>query len=250
MTRKRLAIVKNDIVTNIAIWDGVSEFDPPLAEKTELADDSTSKIGSTLVVRGSHTYNILFDGNSIMRRFELGDGLGVLDGLMTDLGVSKYCAVNKAISGSTTPELTASATSRIDSFYDATKSGKNICVILEVGNDLSLNNPTNQQAYDNLKTYCQARKAVGWKVAVATVLPRTNPSTQEPKRLAVNQMIRDAKAANETWLDAVIDIGGDSVIGVTGANANVTYYPDSLHPSQACYALMKPYFKTALESLL
>lgn len=85
----------------------------------------------------------------------------------------------------------------------------------------------------DLAGYCDARRAAGWKVALATVLPRGAASggsgTSETWRATVNTEIR-------TWIglhcDAVMDFAADSIMGDFAETAFTTYWDGvGLHPN-------------------
>jgi lysophospholipase L1-like esterase len=251
MPNKRLVIVSVNTIKNIAVWDRVEKFDPLNLKIEFLSAGSTKKIGDTYTMgTGDLEYNIVIDGNSIAAQFDAGEGGADYGPVMGDLCMTDAEYTVEAIGGSTTPELAADASTRVDAHYDASKGNNNILLFLECGNDMSLNNATAQEAYDNLVDYCEARKLVGWKIIVVTVTPRTNPAGQEAKRLVLNEMIRAALASNETWLDAIADIGADSIIGSSGANLNTTYYSDGLHFTNAGYQIIYPYYVRAINQVL
>lgn len=77
-----------------------------------------------------------------------------------------------------------------------------------------------------------------------------NSANYEAVRTAVNVSIRAALAANETWLDAVADVGGDLTIGENGDSANATYYnSDAIHLKDAGHTIAATYFRDAINTV-
>jgi hypothetical protein len=183
-------------------------------------------------------YKLIIDGNSIPAGYLGYDFQGKLTALLppaladNSLPGSFDSVVNWAVSAQTTVDMESDAATQIDPSYNAAKI-TNVLFVWEVTNHLYFG-ATAQQAYDALKAYCEARKAAhpAIKIAVGTVLPRTNSGTPagfEAARLAVNPMIQNAKFNGEPWLDAVADFALDTSIGETGDSANTTYYHDLVH---------------------
>ena len=87
-----------------------------------------------------------------------------------------------------------------------------------------------------LQQYCLARRAVGFRVVIVTLLPRSDPDGFEAARLAYNQLLRD------TWpsfADGIIDIAADPRIGDSGDNRDLLFYnKDAVHPNAAGYAVI------------
>ncbi len=79
-------------------------------------------------------------------------------------------------------------------------------------------------------------KSLGFKVAVATILPRTGGSwdtAAEARRVEYNNAVR----GNAATADAVIDLTANPTMG-NGNEGNTTLYPDGLHPSSLGYAYL------------
>lgn len=247
----RYAVVQNKIVQNIAVWDEVSPWNVSGFEEVKVTGQAGTYIGSAIHDRSnnSYTHNIVIEGNSIAR------ALGVDPVLNT--GLSQYNSINMAKDGWTTTDLQTVGVAQIDSLYEPSLGVKNILVVLEIGNDLGLNaSRTDAQAYNNLKTYCQARKTKGWQIVVVTCLPRKTGvaanlnANFETYRLSVNQMIRDAKIANETWLNAVADIGANATIGASANTLNTSLYYDGIHPTLSSNQIINALVSDSLGGLL
>lgn len=85
------------------------------------------------------------------------------------------------------------------------------------------------QTYANLKQYCLARKAAGWRVGVVTMISRVN-ATGDAAKDFLDGYIRQNWP---TFADYLIDIGGTTQIGADGSFANTTYFQvDATHPNQ------------------
>jgi lysophospholipase L1-like esterase len=79
----------------------------------------------------------------------------------------------------------------------------------------------------NVKSYCLAMRAAGWKIVVLTVLPRTY-SGFNAWRDTVNPLI----VADTSFYDAIVRLDLDPAIGCDACAANTTYYnSDGLHPN-------------------
>lgn len=93
-------------------------------------------------------------------------------------------------------------------------------------------------AYAN---YCDARRAAGWKVVIYSVTPSGLRATPDAWRTTLN-------ATTRTWVgthcDAYADLDTEATMGLWATTQNATYYPDTVHISQAgydlLYALTKP----------
>jgi lysophospholipase L1-like esterase len=194
------------------------------------------------------TFNIVVDGNSLALGYFSLNYCCMNAGIIAANGSPGQTGyVNKAESGAATSVLLADAATRVDPLYKS-KGKFSIIIFWEGTNDIG-NNLTDVQAYTNIKNYCIGRKAAGWnKTIVGTILPRNgspNPSF-EATRISVNSMIRAAKAANESWLDAVADIGGDSNLQTP---SDTTYYSDGLHLTDSGHILATPYITAAINAV-
>lgn len=79
-----------------------------------------------------------------------------------------------------------------------------------------------------LKTYCQARMAVGFQLVLCTLLPSGENLSFNPWRAVVNEMMRD----DASMYDALCDFAADPVMGPDSAGLNTSLYYDLNHPSQ------------------
>lgn len=156
--------------------------------------------------------------------------------------------VNIGAVGYTIASLTAEVAAKIDVLYDSRK-GVNVLVVWIGTNDL-YNGGTPATIYSNLVTYCQARKAVGFKVVVVTMLPRSDagiPGSFAADRLTFNANVR---ANYLTFADALADVAADSRIGDTGDELDLTYYQsDKIHPNATGHGVVATVLKTAVDRI-
>jgi len=89
-----------------------------------------------------------------------------------------------------------------------------------------------------LKAYCLARRAVGYKIVMCTVLPNGSIT---PLRASYNAAIR----ADASYYDALADFDTTEMGASDTAYANATNYPDGLHPSLAGYTIIAPVIAAA-----
>lgn len=133
----------------------------------------------------------------------------------------------------------------IDSYYDASRTN-NILNVFIGANDIAA--PTGFIAadfVDDLKAFCLARRVVGWKICVCTLLARTvNDSIAN--RNAVNPLI----VADTSFYDARVDLHLDATIGTDAACLNATYFPDGTHLSDAGYEIIAPLVKAKWDTLI
>lgn len=88
--------------------------------------------------------------------------------------VSGATVVNKGISAQQTTQMIAKAVTDIDSLISSSRP--NILCVWEVTNDINYNGSA-ATAISNMTTYCQGRKAAGWKIILMGVIDR-NQTTQ------------------------------------------------------------------------
>ena len=104
-------------------------------------------------------------------------------------------------------------------------------------------------------TYCDARRAAGWKVVAFTLTDRTdttaigNQAAFDTKRASINTSIRAGWASHA---DALVDLAADARLGANGAANNATYFnADHVHYTAATYSsIIEPLVQAAAESFL
>jgi hypothetical protein len=198
-------------------------------------------------------YNIVVDGNSLAVGYFGYDTTTMWDGIRAITGMTPLDVINVANSGLETPSMHDRAALTTDIHLNQSIPHKRrVLIVWEITNDLANLTQTDAGAYANIKNYCQARVAAGWRVVVCTCLPRTQTGINanfETYRLSVNSSI-NANAISEGWASAIADIGGDATIGATGASDNTTYYLDKIHLTAAGHSIAKTYITSALTSIL
>lgn len=123
----------------------------------------------------------------------------------------------------------------------------NILSVLVTANDFANNVNT---ILTNLASYCDARRAAGWKVAVGTGIPRgpggSGSAATETWRATFNATVR-------TWVgvhcDAIMDFAADPIMGDYAQTTNATYFIDQIHPTDIGQIRLKDIAKYALSGL-
>ena len=133
---------------------------------------------------------------------------------------------NNAYSGKTVATMVAQAATLIDPYY---RPG-DICILLGGANDLS-GGATVSQVYQLQKTFCLARRAVGWHTIVMTY-PTCNlyPSVE-----ALNDSLRAGWA---TFADGIIDLDANAIIGYAGDHTDPAYFRDTVHLNENGLAIV------------
>jgi lysophospholipase L1-like esterase len=186
---------------------------------------------------------LVFDGCSLVSDTGVSPSQRMPDQVLTSLRWS-WDYYNLAVGGQTTAEMLADAATQVDPKYRSDLE-HNICVVWEGTNDLA-KGATAQAAYDNLVTYCQGRRAAGYKVVIVTILPRGLTGFNEARN-TVNASLRENLS---TFADAIADPASDDRIGDDDDYADVTYYRDGVHMTAAGYAIVAGLVQTAIEGLL
>jgi lysophospholipase L1-like esterase len=189
------------------------------------------------------THNIVIDGNSLSVGY--GTTPANIDKAVENLAATRR-VTNLGITGQRTSTMQTNYAAKVVPLFREAACGKNILCVWEGTNDVYFG-ASATAAYNNLVAYCQAAQATGWKVAVGTLLPRQDagvPAGFETDRLAVNVNIRTNYA---TFADALMDIGADASLQDP---TNTTYFNgDKVHLTTTGYALVYPYFLTAIAAL-
>lgn len=160
-----------------------------------------------------------------------------------DAGAAAVTLYNKGVAGESAGDMITAGASEVDSLLDS--GAINVCLFMGGINDLNValqaDAPT---TYGRVHDYCLARRTAGWFVGVSTLLPATPTFLQsDADRLSVNTSIRSGYTG---FADFLIDVAGDATMGAAGAYSNTTYYADGVHPTDAGYALLYPYFRAAV----
>jgi len=197
---------------------------------------------------------------------DLSRGLVVFDGcsLVDDAGVAPEEGMpaqvmerlpagldmeNLGVPGQTTQMMAADAAAEVDALYDSARPAS-VLVCWEGTNDLSYGTARPydaQEAYRGLAAYCEARQRAGFRVVICTVLPRERSAAFNEARNALNAELR---AHWRSFADALADVAANETIGGDGAEADTTYYRDTVHLTAAGYALVAREVAAAVRPLL
>jgi len=164
---------------------------------------------------------IVFDGNSLT------NSRGGVPAYPSLLAIpTNITTANVSARGSTTVEQDALAATAVDALH---RDGLCLVVMWEGANDLYFG-ATAEQAIDHLRQYAARRRAAGFVVLLASLLPRSDAGLSpnyEARRQAVNTWLR---AHHQEIADGFIDIGRDPAMGAAGQELNRRYYlPDRVH---------------------
>lgn len=178
-----------------------------------------------------------------------GDSTGAGYGQSTgkDLGTqltqalgTAWASVNVAFSGDSIANINSTETTQVDSVYSASYTNK-ILLIWAGTNDIA-NNATagyGTTTYNTYKTYVLARRAVGYKVFVVTIINRgtgfggsQNLAGFQTEASAFNTLLRTNWA---TFADGLIDLAANKQLSYTyGTSASAGGYyinTDNIHPN-------------------
>lgn len=153
-----------------------------------------------------------------------------------------------ATNGTTFTMLTNRAASVDSSFITW---GTNLLSVL-VGVVDNSSDQTN--AFNLLKNYCLDRRSTAiangktLRIIACTELPATEAT--RPGWLAKRVILNSLIASDNTWYDALCDLGGDPTVGTDAACSNVTYYADGLHPTAAAHTILSTNYAATLRTLI
>lgn len=105
-----------------------------------------------------------------------------------------------------------------------------------------------QYAADIATHIAEMRTAGYTHVVLGTLLPSSD-AAYNTWRNALNAIITGVGWAATNGVDAIADYAANATIGTDAAGSNATYYPDGIHPSAACYAIMEPIYRAAVNAL-
>ncbi len=203
-------------------------YDPNKVSQTLALFDKNGKSIDLTQLMAPLTPNIVFDGDSQsiigvaapLSATEYGDTFPALVSSGMD---PRATLANIAVSGQTVAGMAANAAVNVDTRLIA--SARNIVVFWAGTNDL-WQAATATVVYDRIVSYHRARREVGWKTVVFTIMSRTDVNTPigyEAARVAVNTSIRANWAS---FADALCDIDLDTRLQ---NSANATYFADLVH---------------------
>ncbi len=181
------------------------------------------------------TPQIICDGDSLTYGTGATHGVNDYPTQMQALlgGTTAWRVNNQGTPSETLAQMEANAAATVDIQYETPRT-ENICIIWGGTNDLVLVGVATTET--RLQTYCNSRRAAGWKVIAVTCLPRNEANPFEANRQAYNTWIR---AQGTGLYDALVDIAADPRIGDAGDNTDLTYYDaDQTHLNNAGYAVV------------
>jgi lysophospholipase L1-like esterase len=200
----------------------------PLGAGETVDDWSTFTIPS----RDGLTRYVVFDGNSLTAGAGASQSKWQYPAQCLDFLGPDWTGVNVGVSGQTTTNMSSDATTDVDARYDASKD-VNWIVAWEGTNELA-GGTSATTAYNNFKSYCQARKAAhpSTKIAVLTVIDRSESGLVAGWSTAAasyNTSLRNA--SGEGWYDILIDPALDARFTPGGGGSGTTtwYSADKIH---------------------
>lgn len=138
-------------------------------------------------------------------------------------------------------------------YYSASRA-RNVCLVAVGTNNLANGAGANTaQTLIDIYAQCDAAKAAGWRVALATILPRSglfnNGTTQSQFNAAMTTANADIIANWASHANALINTTIIAGMGTIGDSNNATNYSDLVHPTAVGMALLKPAFSSVLLGL-
>lgn len=222
--------------------------DAEVAQARESIRQRLSIAGVSLM---PHPYVWAAEGDSITAQPDpaAGSTTGWAGAVGTALKTQGVLGKRWAVGGSTMDSLLARA-STVDRMYPepTPDAGARPAVLTVLIGRNDLLGYSSAQAYaDALDAYVQARRAVGWRVVVCTVLPSTVGGFNV-KRNALNTILR-------TWpglgkCEGICDFGANATMGPDAAAANTSLYYDGTHPTAAGHAALVSQAQAAVEDAL
>lgn len=188
--------------------------------KVNTTDAASMTVSSNQVQIKMPTKQVVCKGDSLTQGTgSTGNGNDFPSQLGVMLG-SDYAVANFGEGGEDLSAMLTEAATQVDPYYNASNSA-NICILWAGTNDLYHATSTEAQLQTNTGTWASARKPVGWKNIVTSMMPRNNagtPGTFENDRTTFNTWLR----ANWKTIgyDNLCDVSFDSRLGVAGDENN------------------------------
>jgi hypothetical protein len=151
---------------------------------------------------------------------------------------------NLAAGGSTVAIMSARSAA-VDALYNAARPWQVLFVWIGI-NDLNAGR-TAADVYTDYVAYCQARRAVGFKVVAFTLEPTNQFPATEAKRQTLATSVR---AGWTTFADALVDIAADATIGPLAAASDLTLSYDGLHLTGKGQGYVLALAQTALRGIV
>jgi lysophospholipase L1-like esterase len=152
--------------------------------------------------------NLIFAGNSLTVGYDTQNPLPAEYNYPTRAcqellrqGYSVQC-YNKGIGGQTTTEMLQRAADQIDPLIQ----GPSVVVVWELGNDLMFTSSSEEQLFQNIKTYCLGRRQRGARIAVMTVPFRADIANNPTKSAILNRINQRIRTEYKDFTDLLIDL--------------------------------------------
>lgn len=208
---------------------GFALYDTALSQTTgaTVRDSLNTAIGKP----GAFDYHVLFIGDSIT------EGTGSRNLLNTARSMrlnTKALMTNSGIHGRLLADDNNSRTGRFGNQFRA--GIPNVAFISGGTNDLDQGTAGAALYTNTTSPLVGYLKSLGFKVVVATILPRTGgtwDAAAEARRVEYNNAVR----GNAATADAVLDLTANPTMG-NGNEGNTTLYGDGLHPTSLGYAYL------------
>lgn len=156
---------------------------------------------------------------------------------------------NTAFGGLTTADLVSRAEDNVDPKLSIS-SRLNIVVFWAGVNDIAVQDLPASTAYNNLVSYCTARKAKGWKVIVCTEVSMKGIGSGgvcDSLRTLLNDSIR---ANWVEFADGIADLAGHKSIGYIGAYKDTSFFCDGIHLTNAGTVCVSEMISNAVNALI
>jgi len=166
---------------------------------------------------------------------------------LLSLGES-FDVYNTAFGGLSTADLVSRAPINVDPKLSIS-SRLNIVVVWVGVNDIAVQDLPAVTAYNNLVSYCTARKAKGWKVIVCTEVSMKGIGSSgvcDSVRTILNDSIR------VHWVefaDGIADLAGHNSIGYLGAYKDTSFFCDGIHLTHAGTVCVSEVISNAVNAL-
>jgi lysophospholipase L1-like esterase len=164
-----------------------------------------------------------------------------------------------AVQGQTVANVAADLATQVYPLKQANYS-RNIYIVWVGTNDLGGDTPANIKAA--IASLATSVKAQGFRVVIATILPRSNFGNVEADRQTLNTLLRadfttatrdslvTRPAAGISYADLLVNVAGDTRIGDAGDELDTTYYlTDLVHLNNTGAAIPAALFATAVDLL-
>lgn len=181
-----------------------------------------------------HIFRIITDGNSLTAPTSISypeQMMSLLAGKMPGASLS-----NIGVGAQNTTTMNADRESQV---HPLIVDGQTIIVPWEISNHIYTLGATAREAVDEMWVYCDAVRALGAKVVMATPTPRSIAATPvyfESRRQEACTLMRNEWRSHA---DAFVDIALDSRIGLPGCEEDETYYSgDLVHMNGTGYGVV------------